>query len=374
LGGRSLLRKALICLPQTSVTAGTLGDYTIGGKYGKIFDDDASGLSTDTRFLAIEMEALMNKGGKCVVPALVYLFNLVEKKFDGRLTFLILDEAWLFLKNETFSEKITEWLKVLRKKNVYVILATQEVADVAKSPLKSTVIQQCLTKIYLADPAAVEMIDVYREFGLTDSEISLIASSTMKRDYFYTSPAGRRLFQLDLGPLTLSLIGAPNHNLLDGLASAYEPGSALCAEILSAKRVDCKRFLEDDPPLDRQPLPRQKPVLRSAAPERIIQQPESLPEKTAEIAVVQSNIKMTDFLDAVASLPERKSNDGSGRAAASIAKTLNVSISTVYQARKVLKHSSQEIIDSLRNGCTPVKTAYKTLSKERKPEPEQAAG
>jgi hypothetical protein len=262
----------------------------------------------------------------------------------------------------------------LRKKNVYVIFATQEVADVAKSPLKSTVIQQCLTKIYLADPAAVEMTGVYREFGLTDAEISLIASSTMKRDYFYTSPAGRRLFQLDLGPLTLSLIGSPNHKLLDELASAYEPGSALCAEILSAKRIDCRRFLEDDPPLDRLPLPRQRPVLRSAAPEQIVRQPESLPENTTEIAVVQANIKMADFLDAVASLPERKSNDGSGRAAASVAQTFSVSISTVYQAKKVLKHGSQEIIDSLRNGGIPVKTAYKTLIKERRPEPEQEAG
>jgi type IV secretion system protein VirB4 len=94
-----------------------LGDYLIaGGKYGKIFDAAASDISLDTRFLAIEMEALMSRGEGCVVPALVYLFNLVEKNFDGRLALLILNEAWLFLKNETFADKIAEWLKVLRKK------------------------------------------------------------------------------------------------------------------------------------------------------------------------------------------------------------------------------------------------------------------
>jgi type IV secretion system protein VirB4 len=157
-----------------------------GGKYGKIFDSAYSGLSLDTRFLAIEMEQLMSRGEGCIVPALVYLFNLIEKKFDGRLTLLVLDEAWMFLRNETFAEKIMEWLKVLRKKNVFVVFATQDVADVEKSPLKTTIIQQCLTKIYLADPNAVSpgMIDVYRAFGLTDTEIELIASSTMKRDYF----------------------------------------------------------------------------------------------------------------------------------------------------------------------------------------------
>ena len=132
-----------------------LGDYAVGGKYGRVFDADASGISMDTRFLAIETEALMARGETCVAPALVYLFNEVEKKFDGRLSLLVLDEAWLFLKNETFAGKIAEWLKVLRKKNVYVVFATQDVADVAASPLRTTVMQQCLTKIYLADPSSL---------------------------------------------------------------------------------------------------------------------------------------------------------------------------------------------------------------------------
>jgi type IV secretion system protein TrbE len=353
-----------------------LGDYLIGGKYGKIFDASSSGLSTDTRFLAVEMEALMNRGEDCVVPALVYLFNLIEKKFDGRLTFLFLDEAWLFLKNKKFSEKITEWLKVLRKKNVYVIFATQDVADVANSPLKTTIIQQCLTKIYLADPSAntASMTSYYIDFGLTVSEISLIASAAMKRDYFYTSPAGKRLFQLDLGQLTLSLIGTPNHTLLDELASAYEPGNALCSEILTAKGFDYARFLEDDYPVDPQPLLRQKPVLKNTASEQIIQKTESSTEEKSEITAVQTDIIMPDFFDAVASLPDRKNNDGSGRAASSVAKTFNVSISTVYKIRKILKYGSQEIIDSLRNGSIPITSAYKLLLKERKLEPEQAAG
>jgi type IV secretion system protein VirB4 len=176
-----------------------LGDYFWnGGKFGKIFDASSSEISLGSRFLAFEMEALMNRGEKCVVPALVCLFNLVEKKCDGRLTMLVLDEVWLFLKNEIFAEKIAEWLKVLRKKNVFVVFATQDVADAERSPLKTTIVQQCLTRIYLADPSAetAVMADVYRAFGLTDTEIGLIAGAVMKRDYFYTSPLGRRLFRL----------------------------------------------------------------------------------------------------------------------------------------------------------------------------------
>jgi len=347
-----------------------LGDYAVGGKYGKIFDAEASGLSLDTRFLAIEMESLMNRGENCVVPALVYLFNYIEKKFDGRFTMLVLDEAWLFLKNETFSEKITEWLKVLRKKNVYVVFATQEVADVANSPLKNTIIQQCLTKIYLADPNALTpgLMGVYQQFGLTDSELSLIANAEMKKDYFYTSPLGRRLFQLDLGKLTLALIGSPDHALLDELALKYEQGTPLCAQILEAKNVKYKHLLDEYAPVDPEPEP------RLTAPQIIesnlhitdetpnLDAPEQIEESVFENSIDSKSFK---FLEAVSALPDRKKNDGEGRAAAAVAKQFKVSLSTVYQTRKILKYGKAELVDALRNGDIPVKTAYKRLIKER---------
>jgi type IV secretion system protein TrbE len=343
-----------------------LGDYLIaGGKYGKIFDAAASDISLDTRFLAIEMEALMNRGEGCVVPALVYLFNLVEKNFDGRLALLVLDEAWMFLKNETFADKIAEWLKVLRKKNVYVIFATQDVHDVAESPLKTTILQQCLTKIYLADPSAVTpvMHDVYRSFGLSESEISLIAHAQMKRDYFYTSPAGRRLFQLDLGPLTLSLIGTPDHALLSDLAARYETGEALCAQMLDAKRIAFRRLLAEDAPLIPEPAPRSPSLKTVSVPVRETPPEQSITETGVEPEKETS--KIAALLEAVALLPERKKNDGQGRAAASIAQQFSVSQATVYHVRKILKHGSRELINALRNGEIPVKTASKRLKNEQ---------
>jgi len=359
--------------PETKrpVIKDMLADYTIGGKYGKIFDAENSDISLDTRFLALEMEALMNRGENCVVPALFYLFNYVEKKFDGRLTLLILDEAWLFLKNKIFADKITEWLKVLRKKNVYVVFATQDVADVANSPLKTTIIQQCLTKIYLADPAALTpgMMGVYRQFGLTDSEISLIASATMKRDYFYTSTLGRRLFQLGLGRITLALIGSPDHSLLDALASKYEPGSALCAEILAAKNINYKPLLDGYAPVDPSPVPRQTPIQKREVELQITEEM----KKPPPVENIEES-KISKILEAVSTLPERKKNDGSGRAAAAVANKFNISVSTVYQARTVLKHGTPELIESLRDGKIPIKTAYKKLLKERDREPEKAAG
>ena len=213
------------------------------------------------------------------------------------------------------------------------------------------------------------MFSVYSEFGLTDFEIKLISEAHMKQDYFYTSPIGWRLFQLDLGPLTLALIGSPDHSFLDSPVSKYETGSALCSEILNAKNFDYSRFLGKDSPIGPMPVPRQKPV--------VIEQPSSLQlTLPAEETLPEENpgtpgSKNSRFLDAVASLSSRKRSDGSGRAAADVAKRFGVSVSTVYKVRNVLKHGSDELLDALRRGDIPVKTAYKRLIKERKTKLEQ---
>jgi transposase len=72
-------------------------------------------------------------------------------------------------------------------------------------------------------------------------------------------------------------------------------------------------------------------------------------------------------MDAILSITSRTKN-GSGRAAAAIAKRFGVSQATVYQARKVLKRGGAELVDALRRGLLPVKTAYKRLKTERETE------
>lgn len=50
-----------------------------------------------------------------IAPTLLYIFHRLEEVLDGSPSIIILDEAWVFLDNEAFSQKIREWLKVLRK-------------------------------------------------------------------------------------------------------------------------------------------------------------------------------------------------------------------------------------------------------------------
>jgi type IV secretion system protein VirB4 len=218
--------------------------YTLAGPYGSIFDASESSLKDDF-WIMIEMGSLMQLGDKAIMPALMYLFHEIEELFDGRPTQLVLDEAWLFLRHELFKKQQQAWLKTTRKKNVACIYATQEIADAAKSDIASTILQQCHTKIYLPDeeataPASREM---YRAFGLSDPEIELIARSQKKRDYFYKSSLGTRLFRLDMGPIQLGLITGQNHEFLDQLAQKQD--ADILYEILETKKAyDGESLLE----------------------------------------------------------------------------------------------------------------------------------
>lgn len=141
-----------------------------------------------------------------VMPVLSYLFHRLEQRFNGNPTALILDEAWLFLDHPAFAAKIREWLKVLRKANVMVVFATQSLADVDQSPIAATIKEACFTKIYLPNGSALnqESAHFYERFGLNKKQIEILAFATPKRDYYYTSPLGNRLFELSLDEIAIS--------------------------------------------------------------------------------------------------------------------------------------------------------------------------
>lgn len=187
-----------------------LSVYTADGMYGRYLDGDKSALAY-SKATAFELDELMNLGQKVVVPTLLYLFREIEKRLDGRPTLIILDEAWLMLDTPLFASRIKEWLKVLRKANAAVILATQSLTDVVKSAIASSILDSCPTKILLPNSqiGSAEMSKLYKEnLQLNSSEMSIISAAVPKREYFYLSPAGRRLFSLELGPCQLAFVGS----------------------------------------------------------------------------------------------------------------------------------------------------------------------
>lgn len=227
-----------------------LSHYTLSGPMGHLLDGEEDSLSFSS-FSTFEIEDLMNLGDKNVVPVLLYLFHRIEKALDGRPTMLMLDEAWIMLGHPVFKEKIREWLKVLRKANCLVLLATQSLSDAAKSGILDVLQESCPTKILLPNPYAFNKgsenifgpYDFYKQFGLNDAQIAIIADATPKREYYYMSPLGTRLFNLALGDVALAFVAASSKEQVKECKRLVEKhGDEWAYHWMDARNVDYKKY------------------------------------------------------------------------------------------------------------------------------------
>jgi type IV secretion system protein VirB4 len=227
----------LLGLVQDAGMREALRSYTLDGPHGRLLDanhdtlnegDDTDGGRHVARWQAFEMEHLMQQGRSALLAVLTYLFRRLERRFDGAPTLMILDEAWLYLTESLFAAKIREWLKVLRKKNVAVIFATQSLSDIADSSIAPAIVENCPTRIFLPNGNALEerTRKVYESFGLNERQLQILQQAAPKRDYYYQSRDGNRLFELGLGELALAFCaaGAPqDHVVINGVLRAYGP-------------------------------------------------------------------------------------------------------------------------------------------------------
>ncbi|MGH8856422.1 MAG: conjugal transfer protein TrbE [Polaromonas sp.] len=216
----------LSVLLQSNALRQALQSYVLGGAHGKLLDADHDRLGT-ADVQGFEMEELMHSKA-AMLAVLRYLFARFEARFDGASTLLILDEAWLFLDDPVFASRIRQWLKTLRKKNVSVIFATQSLADIKDSAIAPAIIESCASRIFLPNPQATEpqIRVIYEGFGLNSRQIDIVAQATPKRDYYYQSRLGNRVFDLGLGPVTLAFAGAstPEHQRdIDTVSASVPP-------------------------------------------------------------------------------------------------------------------------------------------------------
>ncbi len=201
-----------------------LAFYTVDGALGELLDSPTDGLRASL-FTVLEIEELMGMGEKVAIPVLMYLFRRFEKSLKGQPALLVLDEAWVMLGHPVFREKIREWLKVLRKNNCAVVMATQSLSDAVKSGIFDVLVESCPTRILLpneeADKGGTEQHmgprDLYTIMGMNETEVQILKNAVKKRQYYYTSPKGKRLFDLCLGPVALSFVGVSDKKTLTHL-------------------------------------------------------------------------------------------------------------------------------------------------------------
>ncbi|WP_419419459.1 conjugal transfer protein TrbE [Legionella sp. D16C41] len=243
--GSKTLSEFVMTIQDESIRE-ALKQYTIDGLMGHLLDAERDGLSLSS-FMTFEIEHLMSLGEKFALPVLLYLFRRIETSLDGRPTLILLDEAWLMLAHPVFKNKIAEWLDSMAKKNCVVFMATQHLSHAASSGILDIIVESTATKIFLpnlyaSDP---ETRVIYERMGLNPRQIDIIASAQPKRDYYYVSEKGQRLYQLALGPMALAFVGATDPDSIERmkqLESKY--GDEWVSYWLSEKGVQMKQYGE----------------------------------------------------------------------------------------------------------------------------------
>lgn len=185
-----------------------LQHFTVVGPLGSLLDADYDDLGSG-RFLSFETENLLQLDDKAVIPVLLYLFRRIEQRLDGSPTLILLDEAWSYLQHELFRVRMKDWLKTMRRKNAVVVMATQQISDIANSEIADVVLENCPTKILLPNAEAKNpgSRDFYTRVGLNERELEIMQVSVPKQHYYVVSKLGRRLVDLGVGKVGLSWVG-----------------------------------------------------------------------------------------------------------------------------------------------------------------------
>ena len=186
-----------------------LEPYTVKGAFGRLLDGSGDSISADEgRMHTFELSEVIQFRDQLVVPLLLHLFRRIERSLDGSPTLIVIEEAWAALMRSAFAQRVQQWLLTLRKHNASVVLVAHSPAQLRELPNAAMLTESCPTKIILPNPEArhPDQAEVYRILGLNTREIEIVATATRKRDYYYKSTSGSRLFDLNLGPVALTLL------------------------------------------------------------------------------------------------------------------------------------------------------------------------
>jgi type IV secretion system protein VirB4 len=174
--------------------------WTRQGQYGFLFDNAEDTLSF-SRFQTFNF-AGWGDAAQVLEPLLFYVLHRasIEITDPAKLaTFkvFLIDEAWLFIRNETIRNYVAQAQKTWRKHNAAMILATQSLKELEESGMLHIVSESCPTKIFLANPEMDR--ELYREaFHLNDTELELIAGLVPPGQMLIRKAEGSKKVQLNV--------------------------------------------------------------------------------------------------------------------------------------------------------------------------------
>jgi len=177
-----------------------LAKWIHGGQFGFLFDNPQDTVSF-SRFQCFDFQQ-MSRYPELLEPLLFYILHranevIANREIASTFKAFFIDEAWVFLRNPSIQQYVTEALKTWRKHNAAMILSTQSLDELKRSELLDIIVESCATKIFLANPDMDQ--DLYRrQFHLNETEIEWISTLIPKRQFLIKTPELARVANLNV--------------------------------------------------------------------------------------------------------------------------------------------------------------------------------
>jgi type IV secretion system protein TrbE len=179
-----------------------LAKWLRGGQFGFLFDNPEDTISF-SRFQCFDFQQ-MSRYPELLEPLLFYILHRANDLITNReaaSTFkaFFIDEAWVFLRDPSIRQYVSEALKTWRKHNAAMILSTQSLDELKRSELLDIIVESCATKIFLANPDMDR--ELYRrQFHLNNTEVEWIANLIPKRQFLIKTPELAKVANLNVDP------------------------------------------------------------------------------------------------------------------------------------------------------------------------------
>ena len=224
-----------------------LGRWCQGGALGWVFDqaDDRLMDLQHTSVIGFDTTGFLDLP-EVRTPVMMYLLQVMEELVDGERLIYVISEFWKALDHEIFSDFARHRQKTIRKQNGLGIFDTQSPSDVLRHPIGRTMVEQSVTKIFLANPEAQH--DEYVEgFGLTEAEFEIVRNLSARggRRFLVKQGHASALCELDLAGLEdfITVLSATTDNivLLDEIRARLGDDPALWLPVLQREVRERRR-------------------------------------------------------------------------------------------------------------------------------------
>jgi type IV secretion system protein VirB4 len=208
----SMVRQLLPNAGENSLHA-RLAKWCMGGRLGWALDNPSDNVDFARASLFGFDDTELLDDIEVSTPVTMYLLHLTESLIDGRRFIYIMTEFWKRLDDPVFSDFAKNKQKTIRKQNGLGIFDTQSPADVLRSDVARTIVEQSATFFFLPNPRA-DYDDYVRGFKLTEAEFNVIRTLGESSHMFLFKQGHRSA----IGQLDLAGLG----DLLDVLSSTTD--------------------------------------------------------------------------------------------------------------------------------------------------------